>query len=250
MIIKAKANHSYIFINKKLKQTNTHFRKDLINVTSYQLEENGQSVSYCLIKKTKKGNYRIPLGLLSKIEPVFEKHKIKLVITYPPKEDIDYIDLDDGFNGCLRRYQLRAYLRGLKYERGIFHHATGAGKTITMSSLIFGTLYFVFLPLLTFFLTYLIRFTFIGIFWIDKNVIIFLLLFLYCLNLNYFPFSIIFHCFRSVYGFINPFSFDLISYFIPLFPHPIIDSIVILIGIFSIPLALSCLRISMKDFED
>ncbi len=137
MAIKAKCNHSYLYISPKLKNANRRLRRSLVDTCSYVVGEKEQATTYCLLRQTKRGAYRVPLGLLSRIKKVFAKYGETLNLKFPEEPESDYMALFEGFNGKLRKYQKKAYDIGLKERRGIFDHATGSGKTILASALIF-----------------------------------------------------------------------------------------------------------------
>jgi len=137
--IKAKFNYSYLYLDSKLGRINKkQFKIDLIKVCSYELKKDMKTEKKCLIHKTKKGLFRIPLGLSIRIQKVFDKYKIKLkFIEYPKIFKSEFYKLDENFGAKLRSYQKEGYDIALKTRKGILHHATGAGKTELAASLIF-----------------------------------------------------------------------------------------------------------------
>lgn len=88
-----------------------------------------------LLRKTKKGTYFFPIGLLKRVEKVLDY----MGITY--EERLKFLDTGQDCNWewtgpQLRNYQIDAFIRAKKEERCITQLPTGSGKTILALKLV------------------------------------------------------------------------------------------------------------------
>ena len=142
-MIKIKSDNSYAYFDQAIKNLPATILKEIRGRTSYVIEIYGKPPFRKHLFLKSGNHYRLPTGLLDDVLGLFDKYKIKYDLDKPKfknkarKSLKDFKQLIKIQNFKLRKYQSRAIRKALKCKWGIINHATGSGKTLTASGIIY-----------------------------------------------------------------------------------------------------------------